>query len=152
MQIGDLGTSLKKEQQQHDLTKVKLNRAEASLRDAIARQSSQKASADGSASEREQVLADEVQRLTDQLSSKDQSPKHDKPATVSEDLVTLRKQLQRAKAEVADAEGERKRYAEECSDLRHQLTQANQKVLVCFQAPCACTSSQLVLYSASIRH
>ena len=126
MQMEHLEEHLKEEQQQHDLTKLKLNKAEASLRDALARAAVSADAAHTSAGAREARLQERVSSLEEELADAKRRAAQEQGS----DMAALRKELERAQREAREAEDARKGMSGECGELRKQLTEANQRVLV----------------------
>jgi predicted nuclease with TOPRIM domain len=133
VQITQVGEQLKREQQQHDLTRLKLSQAEASLRDALSRataQSQQANSVDNS-----EELQQQVDVLRDELHAIQQGHRPSSPTgrncSWPDDAEQLRSQVHRLQQDAHSAEEAWRAAAEESSALREQLTEANQRVLVC---------------------
>ena len=125
---------LREEQQQHDLTRLKLSKAEASLREALSRAAAHADSAHSNASAREQSLQEQVQGLTQELMEARDSA-HANAGGLSAgvnavDANTDVSQLQRAQRDAANAEESRQGMSRECGELRKQLTESNQRILV----------------------
>ena len=127
-QLEHLEGHLREEQQQHDLTRLKLSKAEASLREALSRAAAHADSAHSSASAREQRLQQQVQGLTQELMEARDSAQAN--AGLSAGASADDSQLQRAQRDAVDAEESRQSMSRECGELRKQLTESNQRILV----------------------
>jgi predicted nuclease with TOPRIM domain len=149
LQMQHLEDVLRDEQQQHDLTRLKLSQAEASLRESLAKANNQAERSHSAASANEAKLQQEVVQLQRELADALRASATPMSSRV-EEVRELEQQLQRVKKEAAGAEDERRKASQDCSDLRKQLSEANQRVLVRNSYPCMDLELQCALCSARI--
>jgi hypothetical protein len=129
LQIHHLEGLLQVERQQHEITVLKLQQAEASLRDVLGKTASDTERLKNNPSCKETALEEQVSMLKNDLLEAQRNIQSTK--ALEEEVKGLQRQLKRTKEESLKVDEERHTLFVECSNLRKQLTEANQCSVVC---------------------
>lgn len=122
------------ERQQHELTVLKLHQAEASLRDVLGKTASGMERSGNNASCKETALVEQVSMLKTDLFEAQRTSQSAK--ALGEEVKGLQRQLKRTKEESLKVDEERHELFVECGNLRKQLTDANERSVVCLHDAC----------------